>query len=131
MFKNFLEWIQLKEKLHSKESVPPSVKERDIWWISFGENVGSEINGKSKIFTRPGLVIKKLSRGFYLVAPTTTQKKEGTWYVEITQGDKIMYVCLHQIRTVDYRRLYSQLGQMDDNDFQKVTEAFTRLYVKK
>lgn len=126
--KNFLEWIKIKAKLHDVKNDPPLVNERDLWWVGFGENVGSEINGKSKVFTRPGLVLKKLSRGFYLIAPTTTQEKNGSWYVKITQGDKIMYVCLHQIRTVDYRRLFSRLGQMDGDDFKKVKKSFFELY---
>ncbi|OGF62105.1 hypothetical protein A2926_03430 [Candidatus Giovannonibacteria bacterium RIFCSPLOWO2_01_FULL_44_40] len=126
--KRFLEWIKLKEKLHKIASDPPLVKERDLWWVSFGENIGSEINGKSQLFSRPGIILKKLSREFYLVAPTTSQKKEGSWYVEITQEGKFMYVCLHQIRAVDYRRLSSRLGQIDSNDFDKVKAAFLRLY---
>ena len=40
----------------------------------------------------PGLILKKLSRGFFLVAPTTSQKKEGSWYVEIRQEGKLMCV---------------------------------------
>ncbi|MBI2097462.1 MAG: type II toxin-antitoxin system PemK/MazF family toxin [Candidatus Vogelbacteria bacterium] len=128
MLKRFLEWFGLKEKLHNTDNTPPLVKERDLWWVSFGENVGSEINGKNKLFSRPGLVIKKLSRGFFLVAPTTSQKKEGTWYVPIKQEGRDMYVCLHQIRTIDYRRLSSRLGVVDEADFQRVKEAFLALY---
>lgn len=128
MLKNFLEWIKLKEKLHNKKSVPPAVKERDIWWVGFGENVGSEINGKSSLFSRPGVVLKKLSRGMYLIAPTTTKKREGTWYVEVMQNEKYVYVCLHQIRVVDYRRLFSHIEHMNSRDFRKVKEAFLRLY---
>ena len=128
MIKRFLEWIKLKEKLHNVQKSPPLIKERDLWWVSFGENIGSEIDGKSEFFSRPGLVIKKLSRGFYLVAPTTTKKKEGTWYVEITQEGRYMYVCLHQIRTIDYRRLSTRLGQVDSDDFNRVKGAFWMLY---
>ena len=128
MLKNFLEWLKLKEILHDKKRIPPLVVERDIWWVSFGENIGSEINGKSKLFSRPGLVLKKLSKGNYLVAPTTSKKREGTWYVEISHEGKQMYVCLHQIRTIDYRRLSSQLGHLDSRDFRKVKESFLRLY---
>lgn len=71
MIKRFLEWIKLKEKLHDIEAGSPTVKERDLWWVSFGENIGSEINGKSNLFSRPAVILKKLSRGFYLVVPTT------------------------------------------------------------
>lgn len=41
--KRFLEWIGLKEKLHNSEHKPPLVSEGDMWWASFGENIGSEI----------------------------------------------------------------------------------------
>jgi len=61
MLKRFLEWIGLKKKLDDITSEPPLVTERDLWWVSFGENVGSEINGKSNLFSRPGLIYKKLS----------------------------------------------------------------------
>jgi len=128
MIKQFLKWIKLKEKLHNVQKEPPLVKERDLWWVSFGENIGSEINGKSDLFSRPAVVLKKLSRSFYLVAPTTTKKKEGTWYVEITQERKFVYVCIHQIRIIDYRRLSSKLGQIDTNDFAKIKKAFWELY---
>lgn len=128
IIKRFLEWMTVKEKLHNSDAKPPLVKERDLWWVSFGENVGSEINGKSKLFSRPGVIIKKLSRGFYLVTPTTSQKKEGSWYVPIRQEGKEIFVCLHQIRTIDYRRLSSKMGQIDTNDFKKIKIAFASLY---
>ena len=128
MLKRFLEWIGLKEKLHNKAHTPPLVKERDLWWVSFGENVGSEMNGKSNLFSRPGLVIKKLSRSFYLVAPTTSQRKTGTWYVPIKQEGRDMFVCLHQVRTADYRRLFSRMGAVDEADFHRVKESFVKLY---
>lgn len=91
MIKKFIKWIGLKEKLHSSDPRPPLVNERDLWWISIGENVGSEINGKSDLFSRPGIILKKLSHGFYLIVPTTTQKREGSWYVEIKLNDKKTY----------------------------------------
>ena len=128
MIKKFLEWIGLKEKLHNSDNQPPLVRERDLWWVSFGENVGSEMNGKSAFFSRPALVLRKLSHGFFLVVPTTTQPHEGTWYVKIRYAERDMFVCLHQARTIDYRRLSSQLGQIDVGDFVAVKEAFWKLY---
>lgn len=128
IIKRFLEWMTIKGKLHNVRAEPPLVKERDLWWVSFGENVGSEVNGKSKLFSRPGVIIKKLSRGFFLVAPTTSQKKEGSWYVLIKQEGKEMFVCLHQVRTIDYRRLSTKMGQIDTNDFKKIKTAFNELY---
>lgn len=128
MIKRFLEWIGLKEKLHLTNKEPPLVSERDLWWVSFGENIGSEINGKSILFSRPGLILKKLSRGFYLVVPTTSQEKEGSWYVPIEHEGKKTNACLHQIRTIDSRRLSSRMGQIDSDDFRRVKNAFWDLY---
>ena len=99
-----------------------------MWWVSFGENIGSEINGKSAKFTRPAIILKKLAHGFYLVAPTTTKLQEGTWYVHVRHLGVDEYVCLHQIRTVDYRRLYSKIGQVDDADFKRIKAGLMRLY---
>src|SRR3989344_3123163 len=121
--KRFLEWIGLKEKLHQSNHQPPLVSERDLWWVSFGENVGSEVGGKSDRFSRPGLVLKKLAHGFYLIAPTTTKPHEGSWYVHVNFSGKDEYVCLNQIRTIDYRRLFSKLGQMSPEDFGKVKDG--------
>ena len=107
----------------------PYVSEGDIWWMSFGENIGSEINGKSEIFSRPGIIYKKLSHTFYLVVPTTTKLKDGSWYVRIRHQGKEMSACLHQIRSVDHRRLSSKLGRMDDTDFERLRKGFRNLYL--
>lgn len=125
---NFIDWLKLKIRLNLTKYTPPFVQEREIWWISFGQNVGSEINGKSNKFSRPGVVIKKLARNFYLVAPTTSKERTGNWYVKIQQNNSVSYVCIHQIRTIDYRRLLAKMGQIDESDFIKIKTAFTELY---
>ncbi len=129
MAKRFQAWIGLKEELHSIEHVPPLVTQGDIWWISIGENVGSEVNGKSNLFSRPAIIFKKLSHNFYFVIPTTTQIREGTWYVKFRQQDRGMVACLHQARSVDYRRLSSKLGTLDDEDFARIKAGFSELYL--
>lgn len=124
----FIDWIKLKIKLDLVQRTIPPVDERDIWWISFGKNIGSEINGKSEWFSRPGLILKKLSHGFYLVAPTTSKQHTGCWYVKIRQTHKDSYVCLHQMRTIDYRRLSNRIGQISSSEFIAIKEKFHELY---
>ncbi len=126
--KRFAVWFGLKEKLHDIEHTPPLVSERDIWWASIGENVGSEINGKSDLFSRPVVILKKLSHTFYFVIPTTTQHREGSWYVPFTQQGREMFACLHQARAIDYRRLSSRLGKLDPTDFTTIKNGFRSLY---
>ena len=60
----------------------------------------------------------------------TSQIKTGSWYVEIKLFGKSSVILLHQIRSLDYRRLSSKLGQIDDEDFRKVRIAFKNLYVR-
>jgi mRNA interferase MazF len=128
IIKRFLERIGLKEKLHQKTSKVPFVSEGDIWWVGFGENIGSEINGKSEKFSRPGIIYKKLSNNFYLVIPTTTKEKIGSWFVSFIHKGVGMNACLHQVRTIDYRRLFSRLGSLSLDDFNKVKSGFNGLY---
>jgi len=128
MISKFWEWISLKQKLHYQSPKPPLVKEQDLWWVSLGENVGSEINGKSDLFSRPALVMKKLSNTLFLVAPTTTKLRQGSWYVQIKFADRVTNVCLQQIRVIDYRRLSNRMGKIDANDYKAVKYAFINLY---
>jgi hypothetical protein len=39
-----------------------------------------------------------------------------------------MVACLHQARAIDYRRLSSKLGTIDDKDFGRVKSGFRALY---
>ena len=126
--KRFRLWIVLKERLHETGHRPPLVSEGDIWWASVGENVGSEINGKSNLFSRPVVILKKLSHGFYFVVPTTTRERSGSWFVPFRQQARAMVACLHQARSLDHRRLSSKLGAMDDEDFERVKAGFRNLY---
>ena len=59
MIKRFLDWIGIKEKLDAHEHQPPLITEGDLWWCAVGENVGIEVSGKSKDFTRPVIILKK------------------------------------------------------------------------
>ncbi len=128
--KRFLGWIGLKQLLHFSPGVIPHVNERDVWWASLGENVGFEINGKSGDFTRPVIIFRKLSQGFFFVIPLTTQARAGTWYARFRLKGRDQFACLHQARSIDYRRLHSRLGRLDDVDFAQVERGFLSLYCK-
>ncbi len=126
--KRFLEWIGLKEKLDAIIHKAPYVSEGEIWWASLGENVGAEINGKSQYFSRPVIILRKLSHNFYFVIPVTSQIKSGNWYVTVKQENKEMMACLHQARSIDYRRLSNKIGELDESDFEKIKVGFRKLY---
>jgi mRNA interferase MazF len=129
MIKRFLEWIGLKEKLHGSIHESPLISEGDIWWVSVGENVGKEINGRSRLFSRPVLVFKKLSHETFLCLPTTTKDKKGSWYVEINQNGRRINVVLSQARVFDSKRLSVRISVVDDNDMKKIKTGFQNLFL--
>lgn len=131
MKKDFDNWNRKKQTLDSSNHRPPFVSEGDIWWVSIGENIGSEVSGKSQLFTRPAIVLKKLAHSFYFVIPTTTKEHNGSWYVPFAHRGKSMFACLHQSRAVDHRRLSSKLGALDDEDYTNICSGFVQLYVPK
>ena len=128
IIKRFLEWIQLKEKLHGNTHKPPLFREGEIWWCSLGENIGSEINGKSNLFSRPALIYKKLSANTFLGIPTSSQDRKGTWYVQITFGTKKNIVILSQARVLDYKRLSSKIAELDVVEMKIIKDKFRKLY---
>ena len=130
MQKDFDKWNILKKKLDESGAKPPLVKERDIWWACVGENIGSEVRGKSDLFSRPVIVLKKLAHGFYFVIPTTTRIREGSWYVRFSHGGYEMAACLHQARVIDHRRLSTKIGTLDTDDFALVANGFAKLHIK-
>src|SRR3989338_7868069 len=124
--KRFSEWMSFKEMLHSIIHKPPMVSDGEMLWASLGENIGAEINGKDRRFSRPVIILRKLANGFYIIIPVTTQVHYGSWYVNFKQKGIEMSACLHQVRSIDYRRVLRCLGQLDDPDFNRVKEGFLK-----
>ncbi len=125
--KSFKEWFKLKISLWDSES-KVIFKQGDIWWCSLGINLGEEIFGKGLKFTRPILVFRKFTSNSFLGLPLTTQKKEGSWFVEITIHGKTNWVMLNQARILDKKRLTNRVGVLDDTDLKKVKSRFLEFY---
>ncbi len=125
--KHFDEWIKLKEKLHFGHSVP-KISEGDIWWCGCGENVGVEINGKNTRFSRPVLIIKKLSSQGFMGIPLTSQEKSGPWYARFVFLNKNQYAAICQARVMSVSRLFAKMGQIPTSDLKIVKKAFIELY---
>ena len=57
-FKKFSDWTKLKIRIHSRRK-KVYFKEREIWWVSLGVNIGHEQDGKNIRFERPVLILKR------------------------------------------------------------------------
>ena len=114
MEKDFDSWNELKKKIDTRN--PIYVSERDIWFCSVGLNVGSEQSGKNELFERPVLVIKKVTANTFIGVPLTSNKKKGSWYVEIESTGSSAIIS--QIKLFDTRRLARKIGVVPVEEFE-------------
>ncbi len=127
--KNYKSWLDLKEKLDARaKDKLPSFKQREVWWTHIGVNVGSEILGKDGGFWRPILIIKRYQGSMFLAAPwTSTPPKLGYKnHVSVNFKKRQSTVLLDQIRTLDARRLVRLMGNLDEEQFEKVMVVLKR-----
>ena len=108
-------------------------KEWEIWWCAIGENVGTEINGKGKNFSRPVIVFKKLDRFSFTAIPLTTKDHTAKYpdkYVHFAFKNKNEFAALHQLENISVFRLQRKIGQLDDEDILKIVNGVKKLYLK-
>ncbi len=128
--KHFNNWIKLKAKLHFAGCVR-AIKDGDIWWCAVGENIGAEINGKNELFSRPVLIVRKLSRYNFIAVPLTSKQHIGSWYAEFVFKDKKQIAVLSQVRDLSVSRLYKKMGEVSESDLELVRERLCELILKK
>ena len=120
-------WFELKIKLWFKEN-GIVFKQGELWWCSFGVNLGEEIFGKGEKFTRPVLIFKKFTGNSFLGLPLTIQEKKGTWYVEVETAGIKRWAMLNQARILDKKRLTNRIGAISKSDFEEVKKRFLEFY---
>ena len=117
----FDNWNTLKKKLH-RNSEPIQFNERDILFISIGQNVGFEQYGKGDDFLRPVVVIKKFNKHLFLGIPLSSQIKTGYFFHTIRFKNRTNSALLLQSKTFDSKRIkyrFSRLGKKEFNELLK------------
>jgi mRNA interferase MazF len=117
--KDYRVWTPLKIKLNN-DLKRPMFKERDVWWVNVGENIGHEEDDKSDAFTRPVLVIKKFNSNMFWGIPLSTTKKSDIYYIPVLLNGKISVALISQLRAFDSSRLSDKLGMISLADFKIV-----------
>ena len=90
--------------------------------------IGSEIKK-----TRPCVVISPNEMNKYLqtivIAPMTTSSKNYPTRVEIKHENKIGWIVLDQIRTIDKQRIIKDLGKLSKPEIKEVKAILKETYV--
>lgn len=125
-FKDFDGWNAKAKEINNKSL--PSFKEAEIWWCSIGVNISHEIDGKSKNYTRPVLVLKKFNRELFFGIPLTTAEKrpEIQYHFFLFNGKK-QCALLAQSRTFDAARLTHRMGKLGETEFNEIKRGFANV----
>jgi mRNA interferase MazF len=131
MIKRFLEWIGLKEKIHT-EKFPPTFEEREIWWAVLGENIGHEENGRGDDFARPFVVIRKFNKELLFGLPCSSVIKDNKYYFKIVvqAGNFKTAAMLSQARTISSKRLLNVVDKMGEESFEELKKALDKALLK-
>ncbi len=120
-------WNQLKQQLDKTRQLP-KFSERDIWFLSIGANVGSEIDGKHNQYERPVLVLKKFSETLFFGLPMTSKRKRGNWFYTLTINGRLSVVVLDQGRVFSPKRLVRKMSyRVSADDFTRIQRQLKRI----
>ncbi len=120
-------WTKLKARLHLVVKERVYFKEREIWWISLGTNIGYEQDGKNKNFERPILVLRKFNKHLFLALPLTTKNKLGPYYYHYAHEGAVYSVMLWQLRTMSCKCLLRKIIMMPQMVFNEIRDRVKKL----
>lgn len=127
MDENFNRWNEVKKGVES-ENILVGFKNRDIFYMNMGKNIGYEQDGKGENFVRPVVIVKGFNKDIFFGIPLSTKLKEGKFYYQFSfkkQGEiTINIALLSQMRLFSTKRLLNKIGVISVEDFQKLKEKF-------
>lgn len=132
MENSFNEWNNVKQKTNKKEN-KVGFKEREIFWLRLGQNIGAEEYGKGNEFQRPVLIVKKLTANIFIGIPLTSTIKNNDYFHEFKyntkKGEAHNSAMILQLKTFDKKRLMTRIGMINRKDYQLICEKVSRLFI--
>ncbi len=104
------------------------IKQYQIILVDLDPTIGSEIKK-----TRPCVVISPNEMNKYLrtvvIAPMTTSSKKYPTRVKVKHDNKIGWIVLDQIRTIDRQRIIKVFGELQDSEIQELKSVLKETYI--
>jgi mRNA-degrading endonuclease toxin of MazEF toxin-antitoxin module len=119
MAKKFISWI-FNKIIIDKTYTEREIKEHEVYWCSFGENIGFEQNGKGEDFRRPVLIFKKFNNNLFWGVPMSTKIKDNRYYVKVLLKNIEQAAIISQLRVLDSKRLDDKISYISELDFWKI-----------
>lgn len=123
-------WNEIKITIEY-ENIIVGFKERDIFYMNMGKNIGFEQDGKGENFVRPVVIIKGFNKNMFFGIPLSTKMKEGKFYYkfQFQKKDELVenIALLSQMRLFSTKRLLNKIGVISKEDFIKMKNEFKSL----
>ena len=123
-------WNEIKISIEY-ENIIVGFKERDIFYMNMGKNIGFEQDGKGENFVRPVVIIKGFNKNMFFGIPLSTKMKEGKFYYkfQFQKKDELVenIALLSQMRLFSTKRLLNKIGVISKKDFIKMKNEFKSL----
>ena len=125
-------WNTVKKK-SNKKSIKVGFKEREIFWVRVGQNIGAEEFGKGNEFQRPVLIVRKLTSRIFFGVPLTSTIKDNDYFHSFSytnkKGTKTNSAMLLQLKTFDKKRLMGRIGMIDKDNFMRIKQKISNLFI--
>ena len=126
-------WNAIKKSIDTQKIIKKAQNKR-IFWVCIGQNIGSEVFGKSGIFTRPVLVVNVFFNGTFLGVPLSSkaQNKKGKLYHKfIDSKGKMQVALLGQVRIFDSKRKTTNkhISKVNDKDFLQIKDKLKSVVI--
>jgi mRNA interferase MazF len=125
--KDFDTWNEMQKHLNSEDR-NVNIRAGEIRWVAFGVNIGSEIDGKGRSFTRPALIIHVIGSNLALVVPLSTKVKEIVGYVPFEFQGRTVSLCVHQSRTISQKRILSRKGRISEKKLLEIKDQIKKFF---
>ena len=104
------------------------ISQYQIILVNLDPTLGSEIKK-----TRPCVVISPNEMNKFLntvvIAPMTTSSKNYPTRIEVRHDNKIGWIVLDQIRTIDKQRIIKDLGRLTKSEINKLKSVLKETYI--
>jgi len=104
------------------------INQYQIILVNLDPTLGSEIKK-----TRPCVVISPNEMNKFLntvvIAPMTTSSKNYPTRIEVRHDNKIGWIVLDQIRTIDKQRIIKDLGRLTKSEINELKSVLKETYV--
>lgn len=125
--KDFDGWHPVKKRIGTEER-KIFIRAGEIRWVSFGVNVGSEIDGKGVSFTRPALILHVIGSHLALVAPLSTKIKDVAGYAPFEWHGEKSAICIHQIKVISQKRILSRKGRISEKRLAGIKDKVSKFF---